>query len=163
MRRKWPLSCKQLVGYTSQRILIALLGDRVLELLGSHIRRRPNNCREFNARRLYHRRHTKIRQQGLALRIEKNIFRLDIPVNDVLLVCIIESLPDLRKNRQRLLHRQRMRSIALDAVTQGTIERILRHQVRESLMYAHIEYRENIRMFEYLQELRLLQKALTLL
>src|SRR5579859_7050217 len=102
---KWVAPCHHLIGNTGQSILVASLADHPIKLLRGHVKGRANDIDRTGPCRLKYNCDTEIGEKGLAPVIEENILRFEVAVNNVLLVGMNESLPNLFENGNGLIHR----------------------------------------------------------
>src|SRR5260370_34100112 len=84
-------------------------------------------------------------------------------MNDVLLVGMLECLPDLSEDGQRFFHRQHMERLTRKAIAERTVHRVLRDYIWQVIMYASINDGETIGVFELFEKLSFLKKLLSLL
>ena len=98
-----------------------------------------------------------IRDLHPALFVEQDVLRLDVAVDDALLVRILERLADRRHDDQRLLRRQLP---GLQQLPQAHPIHELHQQVIEAVGLAEVIDGDNVRMVEAGQRLRLAGETL---
>src|SRR5260370_34154523 len=87
----------------SQCVLVPSPADFPLELLWSHIRRRTIHCGSLlKCRCIAHDSNTKVGKESIASPIEKNVFGLEIMVDDPLLVSVVQRIAYGGDNRDHL-------------------------------------------------------------
>src|SRR5712664_525730 len=105
---KRQMASHQFIGNAPQSVLVPLFADDPLELLRGHVGwRSPDRRQVLNTGGREHGSNTKICQEHVMLRVEEDVFWLEISMNDVTLVSIVECLANLGKHRYRLLKGQR--------------------------------------------------------
>src|SRR5215467_7406084 len=114
------MSGEEFVSNATQRVLIALPTDCTAKLLWGHVRGSSIIINIFDTCRRKHSGDAKIGQQHIALRVEEDVFWLEIPVNDVLLMSVVECLPDLRKYPKTFIKRQHIRQSLIQTIAKGT-------------------------------------------
>ena len=90
--------------------------------------------------------------------LQENILRLDVAVNDPLLVRMFECARDFARDAQRVVDRQL--PFALKACPQGLAAHIRHDVIQQSIGRARIEQRQNVRMLQFRRRLDLAQEPL---
>ena len=85
-------------------------GQRFLDLLRCHVMRRAHRVLGAGERLLagfiaHHLRNAEVRNLHPARFVEQDVLRLDVAVDDALLMRVLQRLADFRHNRQRLFRR----------------------------------------------------------
>jgi hypothetical protein len=160
---EWRSPSDKLISNASQAVLIAFLTDVTLKLFWGHVARGARTINVFDARRRKRSSQAKVSEQRFILRIEKNIFWLHVPMDDLLLMCIGERLSDLTKDSETLMQGQQVGGETLDPAAKGTIRFVFGNQVGESFNDTDIQNGKDIGMFELFEKLAFLQEVFTLL
>ena len=82
-------------------------------------------------------------------------------MNHILLVSVLKSLSNLRKNGEGFIDRQGLQACTPEVIAQGTILGIFSDEIGGALMYTYIIKREYVGMLELFKPLRFLQKTFT--
>src|SRR5690242_20483139 len=98
----------ELVGDTSQRVLIALTADHPAKLLRCHVGRAAPFIYLFRFACVERDSNIEIGKEGLIAVIEEIIARFEVTMDDIVLVNMCQRLADLRKNRNRVLQWERL-------------------------------------------------------
>ena len=74
-----------------------------------------------------HSRNAEIAEQSVAIAVKEDILRLEVAVNNALLVRLLQSLTNLRKNTQSILQRYRTTRVTFEHCAQGAFGSVLSH------------------------------------
>src|SRR5436189_4807120 len=92
----------------------------------------------MNTSSIKNNRNAKIGKECLSLRIEKNIRRFEITMNDIAFVSMLERLTNLRKNSERFFKRKRLPSTLAKAILKGASDCVLRNKIGNIILYPSI-------------------------
>ncbi len=139
---EWALAGQPLVDHDSQRILIAGRARRGLNLLRRHIGNCANDFLILIARAVRGNSDAKIREQHGAALVQQHILRLDVPMDQLLLVGILEGIGHLFHIATHRLQRHLLAPPMARA--QRALGGIGHHQIRLAILNIVIQHAHNV-------------------